>query len=211
MDDQWLTYAELGARLGLTQQAARHLARRRGWRIQLGNDKVTRVLLPDGATIRLRAPKRVVIRKIAHSDNSKELNELRAELTREVTIARERLRYIDSMQSQLIDAVERAARAEAEANDARKRLADALQSEETFQASVAAAAERAVSAEAQAAAHQADVATLRAAEREIRTRLAAAEGAAKAAEAALAKQKAEAAERATWSRWRRLWAASRGR
>jgi hypothetical protein len=49
MPDQWLSYAEIGARLGLNAEAARTRVRRAGWRTQPGNDGRTRVLVPDQA------------------------------------------------------------------------------------------------------------------------------------------------------------------
>jgi hypothetical protein len=49
MPDEWLTYSEIGARLGLNAEAARTRARRAGWRTQPGNDGRTRVLVPDRA------------------------------------------------------------------------------------------------------------------------------------------------------------------
>jgi hypothetical protein len=49
MSDEWLTYSEIGARLGLNPEAARTRVRRAGWRTQPGNDGRTRVLVPDRA------------------------------------------------------------------------------------------------------------------------------------------------------------------
>lgn len=41
---EWLTYAEVGDRLGITPEAARSRAKRLGWRRQLGNDGRAKVL-----------------------------------------------------------------------------------------------------------------------------------------------------------------------
>jgi hypothetical protein len=47
MPEEWLTYREIGARLGLNVEAVRTRVRRAGWRTQPGNDGRTRVLVPD--------------------------------------------------------------------------------------------------------------------------------------------------------------------
>src|SRR6478735_2549435 len=47
MPDQWLTYQQAGALLGMTADAARQRARRLGWRTQRGNDGRTLILVPD--------------------------------------------------------------------------------------------------------------------------------------------------------------------
>jgi chromosome segregation protein len=51
MTEEWLTYREIGARLGLNVEAARTRVRRAGWRTQPGNDGRTRVLVPDRAFV----------------------------------------------------------------------------------------------------------------------------------------------------------------
>jgi hypothetical protein len=43
----WLTYAEAGARLGVSPEAVRAKAARKRWRRQIGNDGLARVWLPD--------------------------------------------------------------------------------------------------------------------------------------------------------------------
>src|SRR5690242_10544878 len=47
MPEEWLTYREIGARLGLNVEAVRTRVRRAGWRTQPGNDGRTRVLVSD--------------------------------------------------------------------------------------------------------------------------------------------------------------------
>ena len=47
MPEEWMTYREIGARLGLNVEAVRTRVRRAGWRTQPGNDGRTRVLVPD--------------------------------------------------------------------------------------------------------------------------------------------------------------------
>jgi peptidoglycan hydrolase CwlO-like protein len=47
MPEEWLTYREIGARLGLNVEAVRTRVRRAGWRTQPGNDGRARVLVPD--------------------------------------------------------------------------------------------------------------------------------------------------------------------
>ena len=54
----WLTYAQIGARFGMSAEAARLRARRFGWRMQPGNDGRTLVLVPDDAAVQLRPPVR---------------------------------------------------------------------------------------------------------------------------------------------------------
>ena len=44
MDEEWLTYAAIADRLGVTPEAARSRAKRSGWRRQMGNDGRARVL-----------------------------------------------------------------------------------------------------------------------------------------------------------------------
>jgi hypothetical protein len=51
MPDEWLTYREIGARLGLNVEAVRTRVRRAGWRTQPGNDGRTRVLVPVEAVV----------------------------------------------------------------------------------------------------------------------------------------------------------------
>jgi hypothetical protein len=53
---EWLTYRQAGERLGVSPEAVRSLARRRGWSRQTPNDigGVARVLLPTGADRRSR-------------------------------------------------------------------------------------------------------------------------------------------------------------
>jgi hypothetical protein len=46
MSEEWLTYREISARLGLNVEAVRTRVRRAGWRTQPGNDGRTRVLVP---------------------------------------------------------------------------------------------------------------------------------------------------------------------
>jgi hypothetical protein len=47
MPEEWLTYREIGARLGLNVEAVRTRVRRAGWRTQPGNDGRARILVPD--------------------------------------------------------------------------------------------------------------------------------------------------------------------
>ena len=51
MPEEWLTYREIGARLGLNVEAVRTRVRRAGWRTQPGNDGRARVLVPDRAFV----------------------------------------------------------------------------------------------------------------------------------------------------------------
>jgi hypothetical protein len=55
-DGEWLTYRQAGERLGVSAEAVRSLARRRGWSRQTPNEigGVARVLLPTGVDRRLR-------------------------------------------------------------------------------------------------------------------------------------------------------------
>ena len=56
MEDLRLTYAEAGQRLGVSAEAVRAKAIRRGWRRQNGNDGRTRVLLPVEASTGVEQP-----------------------------------------------------------------------------------------------------------------------------------------------------------
>jgi hypothetical protein len=55
-EGEWLTYRQAGERLGVSPEAVRSLARRRGWSRQTPNEigGVARVLLPTGADRRSR-------------------------------------------------------------------------------------------------------------------------------------------------------------
>jgi hypothetical protein len=55
MTEVWLTYAQAGERFGLTSDAIRMRARRRGWRSQPGNEGRTLILVPDDTTIEPRS------------------------------------------------------------------------------------------------------------------------------------------------------------
>jgi hypothetical protein len=52
----WHTYTEAAELLGISPNAARHRAIRGHWQRTLGNDKRTRILLPDGWEDSLRIP-----------------------------------------------------------------------------------------------------------------------------------------------------------
>lgn len=51
MPEEWMTYREIGARLGLNVEAVRTRVRRAGWRTVPGNDGKTRVLVPVEAVV----------------------------------------------------------------------------------------------------------------------------------------------------------------
>jgi hypothetical protein len=55
---RWLTYAEAGRRFGVTPEAARQLARRRGWQRRTPNEpnETARIFVPDDAYVRPRTP-----------------------------------------------------------------------------------------------------------------------------------------------------------
>ena len=55
---QWLTYGEAGRRFGTTPEAARQLARRRGWLRRTPNEpnETARIFVPDDAYVRPRTP-----------------------------------------------------------------------------------------------------------------------------------------------------------
>ena len=57
-DNQWLTYAEAGERLGVSAEAARAKANRKHWRKQVSNDGLARIMLPVDlpVTARSRSP-----------------------------------------------------------------------------------------------------------------------------------------------------------
>lgn len=51
---EWLTWAQAGARFGISADAARMRANRLGWRTQPGNDGRTLVAVPDDADVKPR-------------------------------------------------------------------------------------------------------------------------------------------------------------
>ena len=55
MPSEWLTYAQAGARFGLSADAIRMRAHRLGWRTQPGNDGRTLVQVPEDAAVQPRA------------------------------------------------------------------------------------------------------------------------------------------------------------
>ena len=55
MAGEWLTYAQMGERFGLSADAVRMRAHRLGWRTQPGNDGRTLVLVPEDAAVQPRA------------------------------------------------------------------------------------------------------------------------------------------------------------
>jgi hypothetical protein len=55
MPGGWLTYAQAGARFGLSADAIRMRAHRLGWRTQPGNDGRTLVQVPEDAAVQPRA------------------------------------------------------------------------------------------------------------------------------------------------------------
>ncbi len=98
MAEQWLTYQQAGALLGMTAEAARQRARRLKWRTQPGNDGKALVLVPpDQSGVRPRVRPAVQPAAI-----------LRDELDHE------RARR-EAAQAAAAGAMERAARAEGEA------------------------------------------------------------------------------------------------
>ncbi len=75
----WLTYAQIGARFGVSAEAARLRARRLGWRMQPGNDGRTLVLVPDDAAVQLRPPVRPPVRPPGRTGETARLAALLAE------------------------------------------------------------------------------------------------------------------------------------
>jgi len=55
-ESDWLTYAEVGERLGISAEAARQRAKRGRWHKTLGNDGKPRIRLPDGWSTTVRPP-----------------------------------------------------------------------------------------------------------------------------------------------------------
>lgn len=83
MDGQWVSYQELGVRLGCTPEAARRRAIRGKWARMPGNDGRTRVLLPDelhgSCTPPVRTEKSALLRALeGHVASLKAENERQA-------------------------------------------------------------------------------------------------------------------------------------
>ena len=86
MPDEWLTYAQIGERFGLSPEAARLRVRRGAWRTQPGNDGRTLALVPDGTAVqpRVRPPGQpadldAAIERYEQADDRADAAERRAE------------------------------------------------------------------------------------------------------------------------------------
>jgi hypothetical protein len=127
----WLTWADAGARFGLTPDALRMRARRLGWRTQPGNDGRTLVLVPDDVELQSRSPERTDERLAARSgEQEPEISALREALAvlreaREGEIAALRA-TADHTLVQLADAQAGRDRAEQRANEAEQRRDQAI-------------------------------------------------------------------------------------
>ena len=55
-ESDWLTYAEVGERLGISKEAARQRAKRGRWEKTRGNDGKPRIRLPENWTTAVRPP-----------------------------------------------------------------------------------------------------------------------------------------------------------
>jgi hypothetical protein len=70
-DGTWLTYAEAGQRFGISAEAARHIARRRGWPRRPANEpnSAARVFVPDNTSIRVKSRIRRAVNPVEHPAN----------------------------------------------------------------------------------------------------------------------------------------------
>lgn len=136
MTEQWLTYAQAGALLGMTAEAVRQRARRFGWRTQKGNDGRMRVWIPadkTGGRPRVRSAVQTLVQTPGQTGDVNALAAiLRDELERE-RAARE------AAQAAAISAIERAAQAEGEASALRDTLGHERQAREAAEAAKEAA------------------------------------------------------------------------
>ena len=80
---EWLTYAQAGARFGMSADAVRMRARRLGWRTQPGNDGRALVLVPDDIEVqpRERSPERAHEHSAERSPEQGEIARLTVLLT----------------------------------------------------------------------------------------------------------------------------------
>lgn len=119
MAEQWLTYAQAGALLGMTAEAARHRARRLKWRTQKGNDGRALVLVPadqTGVRPRVRPAVQTPVQPPVQTDEAAQataaLIERAARAEGEATALREALTH-ERQARQAAEAARDAARQEA--------------------------------------------------------------------------------------------------
>ena len=107
---EWLTYAQIAERFGLTPDAVRMRARRLHWRMQPGNDGKTLVQMPDDADLqpRPRSPEGSPERAAERSPEQ--------EVTTEQLFA-----LLDAADARAVRAEQRAEQAEQRADEAGKR------------------------------------------------------------------------------------------
>jgi hypothetical protein len=100
VDETWLTYAELGALLGRTANAARMHAQRRGWERRAPNrvGDPARVKVPDGALVRPGATHDVEQSDARTNDTEQAHNQVHDEAN---------VRAIESLREQLVIANKR--------------------------------------------------------------------------------------------------------
>jgi hypothetical protein len=114
MPEEWLTYREIGARLGLNVEAVRTRVRRAGWRTQPGNDGRTRVLVPD----------RVLVEPVEHDGEGVNRGVNRAhDLTGLVTLLTAAEARISRLEKQVEDERDRINEARSEADRLRTEVA----------------------------------------------------------------------------------------
>jgi hypothetical protein len=82
MDGEWRTYAQVAEQLHTTVEGARQRAIRGRWRKTIGNDKLVRVMPPDGWTDAVRTPKAKTVRTPdEHAQNTVLISALHDHLT----------------------------------------------------------------------------------------------------------------------------------
>jgi chromosome segregation ATPase len=187
MPEEWLTYREIGARLGLTVEAVRTRVRRAGWRTQPGNDGRTRVLVSDQVFVEpVRADQEGVNDRVNKT----------GDLTRLVTLLTAAEARVSRLEGQLEAERDRVNEARSEAARLRVEVAELTARTDRAEQALDSAESRADAAEARAQAAEAGAAEAHQHARE--------------AEDALAAVRRAEEERKARGRWARLRAAWRG-
>jgi chromosome segregation ATPase len=198
MPEEWLTYREIGARLGLNVEAVRTRVRRAGWRTQPGNDGRARVLVPD----------RVFVEPVGQDADRENKTGDQTGLVALLTAAEARIsrleKQMEAERDRVNEARSEADRLRVEVTDLTARAERAEQVSTVTDAARQQAQERAEAAEQGRDRAEADLHELRAHAATLQGQLASAQD---ALERLRALEVAEAARRARgrWARLRRAW------
>jgi len=139
MSEEWMTYREIGARLGINVEAVRTRVRRAGWRTQPGNDGRTRVLVPDRVLVEPVTPEEEGVNERVNRTGDvtglvalltaaeARVTRLEGQLQAERDRVNEARSEVNRLRSEVADQTARADRAEQASTTARAEARDALQ------------------------------------------------------------------------------------